>query len=74
MSHSEDGVEDFCPLPRLFALCYNSSTKFPELFRPLLLLLDDFLCCPCDLSMEYFVTHSVLVSHTMLFLIIFVFS
>ena len=36
--------------------CYNSSTIFPELVRPLSQLLDDFLCCPCYLSMAYFNT------------------
>ena len=50
----------FFSLP--LTLCYNSSTRFPELVRPIFLLLDDFLCSHCDLSMEYFDTNSLLVS------------
>ena len=41
MRYSEAGVQGFCPLP--LTLCYNSSTRFPELVRPLFLLLDNFL-------------------------------
>ena len=40
------------------APCYSSSARFPELVRPLFLLLDDFLCSPCDHSMEYFDKHT----------------
>ena len=39
--------------------CYNSSARFPELVRPAFLLLDNFLCCPCDHSMQYFDKHTV---------------
>ena len=40
MTYSEAGVQGFCPLPS--TLCYNSSTRFPELVTPLFLLLDNF--------------------------------
>ena len=54
MRHSEACFQGFYPLP---TVCYNSSTRFPELVRPLFpTRLFDFLCCPCDLSMEYFDT------------------
>ena len=39
MRYSEAGVQGFCPLPS--TLCYNSSTRFPELVIPLFLLLDN---------------------------------
>ena len=42
--------------------CHNSSARFPEVVRSLLwqdLLLDDFLRCPWDHSMEYFDKHTV---------------
>ena len=42
------------PPPPPLIPCYNSSARFPQLVRPLSLLLDNFLCCPCDQSMEYF--------------------
>ena len=58
MTPSEDGFQGFCDS----TLCQNSSARFPELVRPLFQLLHDFLCCPCNLSMEYFNTHSFLVS------------
>ena len=41
----------FKVLPTPPTLNYNSSTRFPEF-----LLVDDLLCCLCDLSMEYFDT------------------
>ena len=60
MRHSEASFQGFYPLP---TLCYNSSTRFPELVRPLFpTLLVDYLRCPCDLSMQYFDTHCFLVS------------
>ena len=43
-------------------LCHNSFTRFPQLIRPPFLLLDDLLCCPYYLLMEYFDTSSFLVS------------
>ena len=46
-------------------LCYKSSTRFPELVRPLFLLLVNFLCCPCYLSMKHFYTQK----HTQSFLV-----
>ena len=52
-----DSEADFKVLSTLPTLCYNSSTRFPEF-----LLLDDLLCCLCDLSLEYFDTHSFFMS------------
>ena len=41
-----------------WTLCYNTSSRFPELVRSLFptsgLLLDHFLLCPRNISMEYF--------------------
>ena len=47
MRYSEAGVQGFCPLPS--TLCYNCSTRFPELVRPFFLLLDSFFVLrrPC---------------------------
>ena len=61
MRHSEPNFQGFCPLPWL-SLYYNSATTLPELVRPLFLLLDNFLCYPCNLSIEYFDPHRFLVS------------
>ena len=55
-------------------LCCNSSIRFPELVRSLFLLLDDFLCCLCDLSMKYFDTYSFLVSTMGVILVFSIFS
>ena len=53
MRHSEAVFQGLYPRS---TICYNSTTIFTELVRPIFLLLDDFLCCPCDLPIEYFDT------------------
>ena len=58
MRHSEAGFKGFAPS------CSNNSTRFVELVRPIFLLLDHFLRCPCDLSMEYIDTHTHTHTHT----------
>ena len=56
MRHSEAGFSRFLSPPS--TLRFIISTRFPELVRPLFLLLDDFLCCLCDISMECLETHT----------------
>ena len=81
MRHSEAVFKGFAPSRS------NNSTRFVELVRPIFLLLDHFLCCPCDLSMEYIDTqhthtythtHHVCIYHgtmgVMVFLVCFIFS
>ena len=59
MRHSEAVFKGFAPSRS------NNSTRFVELVRPIFLLLDHFLCCPCDLSMEYIDTqHTHTYTHT----------
>ena len=60
MRHSEAGFSRFLSPPS--TLRFIISARFPELVRPLFLLLDDFLCCLCDISMECLETHTFLVS------------
>ena len=56
--------------------CYNSSARFPELVRPLFLLLDHFCAVLWSLNGVFWQTHSLLVSTigVMVFLVFLIFS
>ena len=54
MGHSEHCSQSFCSLPRLYVIIILQNHFFP--------VLDHFLHCSGDLSMEYFEAHSFTVS------------
>ena len=60
MGHSEDGYQGFYLFPSLHTIIILQD--FLNQWNKFFPLLDHFLHCPCDLSMEYFDAHSFTVS------------
>ena len=60
MRHSGISFQGFYLLRQIYAIIVLQD--YLNYKRPLFLLLNDFWCCPFNLSMEYFEAHRFLVS------------